>query len=531
MKEKIMPEVKKNTKKSVLPKAEKSGGVNDNASDIEKAGDQQDSEIKIDVNVNKGSQKKEWLVNEEKDRLQAIDELKVLFEGGNQVKLDSILSKHRSSAQLRKIIEGKVKLNSEKIKLGDIDALGKEIKSLKKDVNGVLKNFPKKENDPEKKRQEDEFIARKTYLANLLDVGKKTETRDRLLEIGSEYYKNLTFEDRLAKLTVLQDAWQTLLNDVREYTQEKSPITEEVDQTTTVNKIEDEKSDVDTSESLPTKDNELANEEGHELVSAPRREVFFGNHIETSDAEDDLAMEEAMGEAIEEAVLVVHENEESNDFSETSFAEVGQVEAALDEATGVQAGAENSAESAKKRKTVFEGLASMGFKTTEIKSRVLGNFCKAVGESGKLKDNVFGKFFSQNVNIFKKREDLAIRMQDTGGKGAMTKVSGVGQGFGNVMRTGRLIYDVVGHSMVNPLRYVTMGGMFAGQVMEATKEVRLSNKEVQDKTVIEKENEAYDEAWRLYNQTEALVGKKGKVTKDELEKVYREKLPEDLKKR
>ena len=194
------------------------------------------------------------------------------------------------------------------------------------------------------------------------------------------------------------------------------------------------------------------------------------------------------------------------------------------------------------KKSFFEGLANVGFRTTEIKSSVLKKVLKKISQD--CGDGTFGKFFNEYAKIHEKEENNAIKMQNMEGKNFLSKASGVGQGvgntFGKMFKFFRIGYDIASENPINPLRYWTMGLVLAGESAEALKEVRMKSEEAQNNTVIGKLDaagnvaeedfeRAWEEAWEIYN--EAKKKGNGQVTFENLNIAYHEKLPEDLAQR
>ncbi|MCK5416721.1 hypothetical protein KAI92_04825 [Candidatus Parcubacteria bacterium] len=183
----------------------------------------------------------------------------------------------------------------------------------------------------------------------------------------------------------------------------------------------------------------------------------------------------------------------------------------------------------KEKKTFFEGLANLGYRTTEIKSGILSKFCRKISSTEKVKNiKIANTFFNKFADIYDKKGEQAKKERETVGKGVLKKGSGIGQGFGNLFKYGRTLVDVVqtGSSrMLNPFRHVTVAAMALGSSAEAVKETRLDNEKVKESTRVDDVDRAMDEALDLY---ENAKNDKGEVTAENLTKLYQENLPKDI---
>lgn len=106
----------------------------------------------------------------------------------------------------------------------------------------------------------------------------------------------------------------------------------------------------------------------------------------------------------------------------------------------------------------------------------------------------------------------------------MNTAAGVGALVGNGLIYGRMVADV---TQVNPMRGATAIAVTIGRGGEAVKEAHLKSHEVIDKGRVQDENEAYEEAMALYGQAKAK-SPDGKVSAENLSKIYKENLPKDL---
>jgi len=184
------------------------------------------------------------------------------------------------------------------------------------------------------------------------------------------------------------------------------------------------------------------------------------------------------------------------------------------------------------RKNFLEGWSNIGYKTTEIKSKVLGSAMAQLSKA--TKGNKFlHTFFNKYTGIYNKAGERAKKEQETIGKGKISRLSGMGQGMGNVFKYGRIIYDLVGsHSMrgLNPFRHVTAAAMFVGRTAEAAKETRFEYEGAKEKTRVKDIDRAMDEAWGVYDKAFAEKNS-DEVTAEDLEKAYKDNLPKDVQDR
>ncbi|MEA3398337.1 MAG: hypothetical protein U9R06_01175 [Patescibacteria group bacterium] len=182
--------------------------------------------------------------------------------------------------------------------------------------------------------------------------------------------------------------------------------------------------------------------------------------------------------------------------------------------------------SPKDKVTFFQGIADIGYRTTEFKSRCLGKAYSFIGDKVKEK-KVLHNFFKQYTKYYQKREDFVKKQRETRNKGAKAKSFGALQGAGNFLRAGRVVYDF---KRINPFRHVTAAAMTAGHAFEMAKETRLDAESVKEKTRITDKEEAMEEAWKIYNEVFEKNGNK-KISASDLEQSYRKFLPKDIIKR
>lgn len=348
----------------------------------------------------------------------------------------------------------------------------RHIHMIKNQIGKIPENFPDKE-------KREELIGRLVYLSQRVHKQDNPTERSRAYYIlGEKYYEANAPE---GGMFVLMDEWHKLLAERNQY--EGGKETKEVD---------------------------------NEIEIADQNDVTV-DEIEIKQVEqaEDVAV---VGEDEIVAITFDDEMETADFFAEMSIVEAVKAKEVIDEVERLPAA---------DKKTLFEGLADVGFKTSEVKNRFVKNFLKKV--SGGIENKVIANFFSKYSDIYQKQEDDAKRMQQIVGKSGLSKISGVGRGAGLVFKFGRIGFDVMSRSSANPLRYVTMAGMAVGQGMEAAKEVRFENEETIEKTRVDDADRAADEAWLIYDR---VVKESGEgIAKEDLDKIYREQLPTDIKNR
>lgn len=181
---------------------------------------------------------------------------------------------------------------------------------------------------------------------------------------------------------------------------------------------------------------------------------------------------------------------------------------------------------------LLKGLAGLGFKSQEWKGKIFKKIFneaakKAADWTEKGEQSIIARLCSSYVDIYKGVEDQAKAKQDqlyNQKGGAVNTAFGIGALAGNALLYGRMAADI---TYVNPMRNVTAGAMFLGRGGEAMKEAQLKSHEVIDKGRAQDEDEAYDQAMALYEQAKEK-SPDGKVSAENLSKMYKENLPKDL---
>jgi hypothetical protein len=202
----------------------------------------------------------------------------------------------------------------------------------------------------------------------------------------------------------------------------------------------------------------------------------------------------------------------------------------------------------KDKKSLYEGLANIGFRTTEWKSKVFSKMFHGLADKiDKDKKSTTAKFFDHYANSYDKTGAQAKKQRETIGKGQLSKFSGSAQGVGNVFRYGRVVYDLVSQfsgSGLNPFRHATAIALLAGRLSSASKETRLNSDSVKEKTrakvnlskeegiegfATEEDEKNYEraaeEAWAIYEKAKQ---ENGELTAKDLDKAYKDNLPKNI---
>lgn len=192
-----------------------------------------------------------------------------------------------------------------------------------------------------------------------------------------------------------------------------------------------------------------------------------------------------------------------------------------------------------KREEIGLGLRNAGFFVEEWKSGKVADICEKTvawlgrpGEGPIEEQGTVNRFFVSMAATYRKDEaEARKKIEEREVSGDIRKrISNVGQLSGNILKYGRTVADVIGWTAGSPLRYVMLGAQFFSRGAEAAKDARLKNQEVIEKTRIKDVDKAAEEAWEIYElaQTETWKKSEEKVSKENLEKAYLEKLPADL---
>jgi hypothetical protein len=180
-----------------------------------------------------------------------------------------------------------------------------------------------------------------------------------------------------------------------------------------------------------------------------------------------------------------------------------------------------------KKKSFARGIANLGYISKEYKAKF---FKKTLDKSAKIskEKSALHRFLTSYGEIYAKEAEDAEKKRKQAEMGKMQKASAVSMLAGNAIRIGRILYDV---NYANPFRHVMAASMFIGKSSEAAKEARLKNEKVIEKTRIDDEKEAYEEAWKLHEAARKEIGK-NKPSMEALENAYKKFVAkEDLENR
>ncbi|EKE27611.1 MAG: hypothetical protein ACD_3C00188G0027 [uncultured bacterium (gcode 4)] len=183
------------------------------------------------------------------------------------------------------------------------------------------------------------------------------------------------------------------------------------------------------------------------------------------------------------------------------------------------------------KKSFSDGLSEIGFKTSELKNKVMWSLFSMVKDISK-KDWMIGSFFWKWSELHIEEKERLKAAKEKAQKSASEKFTWIWHWAMNMMKFWRIAYDAidtVSFWTINPFRNITAISMFAWRCIQVAKETRLDNAEVKENTRIE-ESRAHDEAWRIYKT--ALKQKwEWALTKKDLEKAYMQNLHKDIKSR
>ena len=184
-------------------------------------------------------------------------------------------------------------------------------------------------------------------------------------------------------------------------------------------------------------------------------------------------------------------------------------------------------------KRFFEGLANLGYRSNELKSKVFKKFygvLASLSQDSKTLNNYFTNF----SDIYGKLENSSKKKREEVGKSGLSQGIGIGQGVGNILKYGRIIAD---YGFANPLRTFTAASMFAARASEAGKEARFDSlQQKNERNELSKEDEellseeAYNEAFDVYNSLKEKSTKE-QLSAQDLEDYYITEVPDSLKNR
>jgi hypothetical protein len=193
------------------------------------------------------------------------------------------------------------------------------------------------------------------------------------------------------------------------------------------------------------------------------------------------------------------------------------------------------------KKKFFEGVANLGYRSNELKSKFFKKLYSTLASqlrNGRVLNNYFNNF----SDIYGKLENSSRKKREEVGKDKLSRGIGVGQGIGNVLKYGRIL---IGNGFSNPARYITAISMFVSRASEAGKEARFDslqqkkekrddieklNDEEKEKVYKILSDKAYSEAFNIYDSLKEKNGKE-KLSYQDLEDYYIAEVPESLKNR
>ena len=176
------------------------------------------------------------------------------------------------------------------------------------------------------------------------------------------------------------------------------------------------------------------------------------------------------------------------------------------------------------------GFKTLGFKVEKMKNDFFA--AALVKPLSKIdKKGTAGRFFTELRNSFTRDVEEArkkgVAIQQGKDKAGFRNVSLL---TGNILKYGRIVADVTGASIANPLRWAMLSSMAVARGAEAGKETRLQNEEVIEKTRIQDANAAAEEAWAIYENAQAKEQTQ-KVSAEALKNAYLAEMPKNLEKR
>lgn len=205
------------------------------------------------------------------------------------------------------------------------------------------------------------------------------------------------------------------------------------------------------------------------------------------------------------------------------------------ESLGHQAKEEILALTPHEKRSWLTGMAEFGYHTQEWKGNLFSKAYGWIADTFKEKEktmeeqgtmvrfyNALGESYERVAK--KAHKDRTGLANEKGFVGLIKKGGGVGTFIGNTAIYGRAIYDFFGPSLIQPLRYVTLGAMMIGRAAEAGKEATLQKaSKIEAERIIDAE-EAAEEAWRIYEEARAQ-NPQDEVTKEALKLAYAKDLP------
>lgn len=199
--------------------------------------------------------------------------------------------------------------------------------------------------------------------------------------------------------------------------------------------------------------------------------------------------------------------------------------------------------SEKKKIGILQGLADIGFKAEQKKNaffkRVFSKLTESISLDSKKEYTDLEKKSLQSLDfirrraeslkeIYSSREEESKKKAEKEEKSKLEKASGIGKIPSFLIKIGRTLYD---YNYANPLRGALAGSVFFGFISEIEKEARLKRTDIIEKTRVQNEKEAEEEARALYEKAALIAENKNsgeEVTFDNLEEAYKENLNSDI---
>ena len=186
------------------------------------------------------------------------------------------------------------------------------------------------------------------------------------------------------------------------------------------------------------------------------------------------------------------------------------------------------------------GIHNFGHKLQALKA---SSFSKVFGLMSKRFDQetTGGRFFTAWKEQFDEKEKKALdtiesledKKAEGGGIGKLDHLGNIGSAAGNALKYGRLAADAAGITVGFTQRLPMLLSMAAASGSEAAKEARLKNHEVIERTRIQEQDieEAAEEAWKIHEIANQRTPEGEKVSRENLQKIYEERVPKDILKR
>jgi len=177
------------------------------------------------------------------------------------------------------------------------------------------------------------------------------------------------------------------------------------------------------------------------------------------------------------------------------------------------------------------GLGNVGFIVEKKKNDFFAKVFSWIAEKNLDQKKTTTRFLRKLSAGFLRDAKIAQKKaEDVVNGKAKRRMGNVGNLFGNVLRYGRVVTDLLGNTLASPLRYVMMAGMVSVRASEAAKETRLENEEVIEKTRIIDAERAAEEAWNIYEQAQKKAGGEN-ISAESLKDAYIMGIPKDMQKR